>query len=322
MNIIYDVPAIGMPLGECTDLTIENVQVADQFNIPMDVIPEPGDICFRNCTTNAHCMDTPFCNGLETCNAATGICEDGINPCSSPSDDFCEEFSNQCVPEPATPVTLFLGSYAGPPYSTRSIELILYNPDHGLKEFEIDVCDADNYLVCTQFAPNCKRGISWISNFDYYSMELENGCCHLTLSARDTQSLVPTGIGSIGNFIYEVLENAPLGVSKNLNIQNIRAVDENDNELAVTSYAGKFCFSADPDSDGVSDCEDNCPSVSNPDQADGDGDGIGNVCETTSAAIPTLSEWGMIIFMTIIMGTGVIFILRRKEALSVRRGIK
>ena len=31
-----------------------------------------------------------------------------------------------------------------------------------------------------------------------------------------------------------------------------------------------------------------------------------------AAAIPTLSEWGMIIFMTIILGLGVITILRRR----------
>ena len=35
----------------------------------------------------------------------------------------------------------------------------------------------------------------------------------------------------------------------------------------------------DSDSDGIVDCNDNCPSVSNPNQADADGDGIGNACD-------------------------------------------
>ncbi len=35
----------------------------------------------------------------------------------------------------------------------------------------------------------------------------------------------------------------------------------------------------DTDADGAPDCLDNCPAVPNPDQADGDGDGVGNACE-------------------------------------------
>jgi hypothetical protein len=38
---------------------------------------------------------------------------------------------------------------------------------------------------------------------------------------------------------------------------------------------------ADQDHDGVSNARDNCPTVSNPDQRDSDGDGIGDVCDDT-----------------------------------------
>jgi pimeloyl-ACP methyl ester carboxylesterase len=37
----------------------------------------------------------------------------------------------------------------------------------------------------------------------------------------------------------------------------------------------------DTDGDGIIDGEDNCPSVANPDQADSDGDGVGDACEPT-----------------------------------------
>ena len=40
---------------------------------------------------------------------------------------------------------------------------------------------------------------------------------------------------------------------------------------------GDAC-SDDDDGDGVPDGEDNCPTVANPDQADTDSDGIGDVC--------------------------------------------
>jgi subtilisin-like proprotein convertase family protein len=42
---------------------------------------------------------------------------------------------------------------------------------------------------------------------------------------------------------------------------------------------GRAVPGADTDSDGVVDTADNCPTVQNPNQADNDGDGIGNVCE-------------------------------------------
>ena len=48
------------------------------------------------------------------------------------------------------------------------------------------------------------------------------------------------------------------------------------------AYDGGFLLlGEDLDGDDVPDCMDTCPQVSNPDQADSDGDGIGNVCDIT-----------------------------------------
>ncbi len=68
------------------------------------------------------------------------------------------------------------------------------------------------------------------------------------------------------------------------------------------------------DSDSHGDACDNCPLVDNEDQEDSNGNGIGDACDTDDAQIPTLSEWGMIIFITIILGISVAMLLRRKEA--------
>jgi hypothetical protein len=43
-------------------------------------------------------------------------------------------------------------------------------------------------------------------------------------------------------------------------------------------------FCADADGDGVCDWDDNCPSVANPDQADSDGDGLGDACDLACPA--------------------------------------
>ncbi len=56
--------------------------------------------------------------------------------------------------------------------------------------------------------------------------------------------------------------------------------DESSTDAACLEDSGAvFFFDDDCDGDGVTSNEDNCPEVSNPDQADGDFDGLGNECD-------------------------------------------
>jgi hypothetical protein len=101
--------------------------------------------------------------------------------------------------------------------------------------------------------------------------------------------------------------------------------DDNDGHNDATESAnGTDPLDPDSDSDGVCDgpalatgCSvsgpDNCPFMTNADQADSDGDGIGNACEASVPAIPTL---GLLALGTLILGTGTRLLTRQASTIE------
>jgi hypothetical protein len=53
---------------------------------------------------------------------------------------------------------------------------------------------------------------------------------------------------------------------------------------------------SDVDGDTVPDVSDNCPLVTNPDQADNDGDGIGDACEGLALGMPLVAGWNHVCY--------------------------
>ncbi len=78
----------------------------------------------------------------------------------------------------------------------------------------------------------------------------------------------------------QVVNNLTPG-SYNVTIQSFNPYCYNRVTVTVTS-GGNPCDSqgGDTDSDGICNNQDNCPNTPNPDQADGDNDGVGDACET------------------------------------------
>lgn len=68
------------------------------------------------------------------------------------------------------------------------------------------------------------------------------------------------------------------GVIDELTVFN-RALSTTELRAIFDAGVGGLCRVEDTDEDGAGDDVDNCPATANPDQADGDGDGIGDVCD-------------------------------------------
>jgi hypothetical protein len=119
-----------------------------------------------------------------------------------------------------------------------------------------------------------------------------------TVSALNDDSVIVSNVNDSSFWVYH---SPPVEVDLS-----------SDGITSIGGVGGNYLQLEDGDEDGVGDIYDNCPNDANPDQADSDGDGIGDMCDTGEAAIPTLSEWGMIIFMTIIMGIAAMALRKRR----------
>lgn len=83
---------------------------------------------------------------------------------------------------------------------------------------------------------------------------------------------------------YEPIKTAELSSPENFNLpsqeQTQTVVSPADN---LTNVYQEYMNEHDQDGDKILDTLDNCPSVSNPDQADSDQNGVGDLCENTTA---------------------------------------
>ncbi len=95
-----------------------------------------------------------------------------------------------------------------------------------------------------------------------------------------------------GSFLWQADLAGEAGIQQHVNSQQPVFTPDNQTAYFPTAFLSDVGFSyiyaidlsldLDIDGDGVIDLDDNCVAEFNPDQADGDGDGIGDVCDTIS----------------------------------------
>jgi len=140
----------------------------------------------------------------------------------------------------AAKVTLSVGDGSGSPGSSEhQVAVDLENPNDGVKGIQMDVCDGDDYLVCTACDTTERTsGFSCSINND------EDGCCRVILISL-SGGLIEAGTGPVFTLTYNVSEEAPEGQCRELTPESVKVSDESGNPFPsseVVAEAGEFCF--------------------------------------------------------------------------------
>ena len=197
-----------------------------------------------------------------------------------------EQLVNTPNPNPATPMAALFGSYynaggGGPGDSTGDIRALA-----GIRLNGTQRVGFFNIVRCT--APNCNIYPGEFERLYYHEGPLTSvGETH-TVSISYNQSLNKFIFGFDGGTTMPAPSDfiAPLPIrvgSPNVvrmgPLTRVAFFSGLSGEGRVSAEFANIATVVDTDGDGVSDSQDNCPTVSNPDQLDTDGDGIGNACD-------------------------------------------
>lgn len=126
------------------------------------------------------------------------------------------------------------------------LEVSLENPEVRVRGIQLEICDADNYLSCT----DCEI-TSRSSGFTCASHEKPNGCYELLLFSFTR--VIEKGTGPLLSFTCNAADGAPEGECRELLPGRLEVADEQKQPMEALVEQGTICFK---DCQTPADCED------------------------------------------------------------------
>jgi hypothetical protein len=140
----------------------------------------------------------------------------------------------------AADVTLTIGNGSGfPGAQDNQVEVSMNNPGNSVSSLQLDITDADNYLICT----GCTRDEVRAPNFNCAVQEQSGGECRVVMFHQNPAQNIDPGAGAIFTIDYAVNGNAPSGDCRGLTLAEVKVLDADKNLLDTASVPGEFCFS-------------------------------------------------------------------------------